>query len=306
MNIIIAGGSGFVGRHLVTKLREQYQITVIGRDKINLKNQFSPTIKTLTWDMLPTIDASSYDLVINLCGFNISASRWNHEVKKKIIDSRVKTNTRLLEWLIEQKASPRYFCANAVGIYGLQEHGALEAFDEESPIDFVNPRDFMSEIGIRWQESLEPALQHGIPVTTLRFGVVLAKGEGMLKKLVSSFYVGLGSILGDGQQTLSWVHIDDVVGAILFLISHPELTGAFNITSPNPTSQETFARTLAKCMHRPLFLKMPAFVVRLLFGEMGECLLLKGQRVIPKRLINSGYTFSYPLLNDAFSQIFKA
>lgn len=305
MNILIAGGSGFIGHHLVDVLQDQHQITVIGRDKIKLKNQFSSAIKTLSWDMLPTTDASTYDLVINLCGFNIGSSRWNHRVKKKIIDSRVKTNTQLVEWLIEQKAVPRYFCANAVGIYGLQENGALEAFDEDSSIDFANPRDFMSEIGIRWQESLAPALQHGIKVTTLRFGVVLAKGDGILKKLAPSFYMGLGSIIGDGQQILSWVHIDDAVSAILFLINHPELTGAFNITSPNPISQEEFAHSLAQCMHRPLLFKIPAFVVRLLFGEMGECLLLKGQRVLPKRLNNSGYSFSYPILTDAFSQIFK-
>ena len=131
-------------------------------------------------------------------------------------------------------------------------------------------------------------------VTTTRFGVVLGKGEGVLKKLAPSFYMGFGSIIGDGKQIMSWVHIDDVLGAILFLLNRSELTGAFNVTSPNPVSQAEFAHALATTMHRPLFLKMPTFMIRALFGEMGECLLLKGQRVLPSRLVESGYEFRYP------------
>ena len=142
-------------------------------------------------------------------------------------------------------------------------------------------------------------------MTTTRFGVVLGQGEGMLKQLSPSFKWGLGAIVGDGKQILSWVHIDDVVGGLIFLLDHPELTGPFNLTSPYPVSQAEFARVLAKAMHRPLLLTMPAFVIQLLFGEMGECLLLKGQRVLPKRLLASGYTFRYPALVDALEQCVK-
>ena len=110
--------------------------------------------------------------------------------------------------------------------------------------------------------------------------------------------------MGDGKQCLSWVHIDDVVGGIVFLLEHPELTGPFNLTSPHPLSQAAFAQTLAKAMHRPLFLTMPSFIVKLLFGEMGDYLLLKGQRVLPTRLIDVGYQFKYPKLNDALKQEF--
>lgn len=111
--------------------------------------------------------------------------------------------------------------------------------------------------------------------------------------------MGLGSIMGDGKQIISWVSIDDIVGAILFLLNNPELTGPYNITSAHPVSQAEFARSLAKVIRRPLFLKMPAFVIRMLFGEMGECLLLQGQRVLPSRLLESGYQFRYPELMDA-------
>jgi uncharacterized protein (TIGR01777 family) len=299
VNVLIAGASGFIGHKLVTALQSDHVVTVLGRDMVNLQRHFLSPVKTVTWDMLPDLEASEYDAIINLCGYNIADSRWSDIVKKQLIDSRVKTTAMLVDWAIKQQAKPHFICANAIGIYGMQHNADNKELDEDSPVDFENPRDFLSEIGVRWQQALQPAIDYGLNVTTTRFGVVLGKGEGVLKKLTPSFYMGLGSVIGDGKQIISWVHIDDVVGAILFLLNKPELTGAFNITSPNPVSQAEFARILATTMHRPLLLKMPAFVIRALFGEMGECLLLKGQRVVPTRLIESGYEFFYPALIDA-------
>ncbi len=299
MNILIAGASGFIGGELVNALQSAHTITVLGRSADVLQKRFSKNVIIKTWEHLQQLDATDYDAVINLCGHNIAESRWNNDIKEQLIHSRVETNHRLVEWLINTKAKPHVICANAVGIYGLQNNGDLEQLDENSPIDMEHPRDFLSEIGIRWQESLAPAIAQGIPVTTLRLGVVLKKNQGLLKKLLPSFWMGMGSVIGDGQQVISWVHIDDVIASILFLLSRPDLTGAFNLTAPNPISQEAFARILAKTMHRPLLLKMPAQVIRLLFGEMGDCLLLKGQRVIPKRLVQEGYIFIYPDCADA-------
>lgn len=305
MNILIAGASGFIGQELVRALATTHSITVLGRDKEKLRRLFSKDTNLATWEELPQLDAKTFDAVINLSGYNIAASRWNPNVKKQIIDSRVQSSQALVNWAIQQQAQPHFYCANAVGIYGLQENGSLEQFDESSPIDFEHPRDFMSEIGIKWEEALQPASDHNMPVTTLRFGVVLKKGQGMLKKLAPSFYMGLGSVVGDGKQMISWVHVDDLVHAIVFLLNKPELTGPFNLTAPNPVSQAEFARVLANCMHRPLLLKTPAFVITTLFGEMGDCLLLKGQQVIPKRLSDAGYTFCYPRLTDALSHEFR-
>ena len=299
VNVLIAGASGFIGQKLVAALQLEHDVTVLGRDKLRLQHHFTSSVKTITWEELPQLDASPFDAVINLCGHNIAASRWNTAIKRELIDSRVNTTTALIDWIIKKGAKPHFICANAIGIYGLQESHDLTELDEDSPIDFENPRDFLSEIGVRWQQAVQPAIDDGMQVTITRFGVVLGKGEGVLKKLSPSFYMGLGSIIGDGQQIMSWVHIDDVVGALLFLINHPELTGAFNIVSPHPVTQADFARTLAATMHRPLFLKMPSFVIRALFGEMGECLLLKGQRLFPSRLIESGYEFCYPELKEA-------
>lgn len=304
MNLLIAGASGFIGRNLVNALQTKYTITVLGRNSALLQQCYPQHIKICTWESLPELDAKSFDVIINLCGHNIGASRWNDKVKQQLIDSRVKTSTTLINWAIKQEARPHFYCANAVGIYGMQKKGDPQAFDENSPIDYKHPRDFLSEIGIRWQQALQPAIDHGMDVTTTRFGVVLKKGEGMLKKLSPSFYLGLGSIIGDGNQVLSWVHIDDIVGAFLFLLNNPKLIGAFNLTAPLPVSQAQFARTLAKAMHRPLFLKTPAFVIHSLFGEMGDCLLLKGQRVVPKRLVEEGYLFQYPELSAALNHEF--
>lgn len=305
MNILIAGASGFIGHALVRSLKIDHHITVLGRNNATLQREFANAATCCTWDELPLLDGKQFDAIINLCGFNIAASRWSIAVKKQLVDSRVNTSTILIHWLIKHQAKPHFICANAIGIYGLQDNSDHCFFDEDTPINTKNPPDFLSEVGVRWQEALQPAIDYGIPVTTTRFGVVLQKGQGMLKKLFPSFYIGLGSTIGDGQQSLSWVHINDVVGALTFLLSKPELTGAFNLTSPYPVSQEIFARELATCLHRPLFLKIPAFFIRLLFGEMGECLLLKGQRVLPKRLLDAGYQFQYPKLNQALQHEFR-
>lgn len=313
MNILIAGATGFVGRKLVAALlhQHQYTITVLGRNAKKLKRYFKAPINIITWDQLTQLtqsDASTCDVIINLSGYNIAASRWSPKVKKELIDSRVNTTKSLIDWAIQNKAKPHFICANAVGIYGTQEPQDNQALDESSPIDFDHPRDFLSEIGVRWQQATLTAVESGMPVTILRFGVVLGKEEGMLKKLGLSFNLGLGAVVGDGEQIISWVHIDDLVSAILFLINKLELPGVYNIynlTSPNPVSQSEFARTLASSMHRPMFLKIPAFLIRTLFGEMGNYLLLQGQRVVPTRLLEAGFKFQYPELRNALSQEFS-
>ena len=305
MNILIAGASGFIGHELVLALNHTYQITTLGRNKSILLRDFPKNIRCCTWDELDSIDANQFDAVINLCGLNIAESRWSDKIKTQLIDSRVSTCKLLTDWMIKYQAKPHFICANAVGIYGLQAKNDPKAFDENSLIDINHPHDFLSEIGIKWQMALQPAIDYGIPVTSTRFGVVLKKGQGILKKLFLSFYFGLGCIIGDGNQCISWVHIDDVVEGIKFLLNDLTLTGPFNLTSPYPVSQAQFAHELANCLRRPLFMKMPAFLIHLVFGEMGDCLLLNGQRVLPKRIIDAGYSFKYPKIANAFKHEFN-
>lgn len=302
MNILIAGASGFIGTVLANHLSQSHKITVLGRQLERLESIFSKDISKLTWDNLKLHDAKQYDLVINLSGSSIGDKRWSSAVKNELIESRTRSNQQLVEWLINHHAKPRFFCANAVGIYGAQELSTAP-FDEESPLP-LSSNDFLQQIGLVWEQSLKTAIDAGISVTTLRFGVVLKKGCGMLKKLELPFRLGLGSVLGNGNQTLSWVYYKDLINAIDFLIAHQHLTGPVNITSPYPITQREFAQQLAKALKRPLFLKTPGPIIKIIFGEMGDYLLLKGQRVEPTRLNELGFKFTYPRIEAALAEEF--
>ena len=304
MNLLIASGSGFIGKELINSLSKNHNITVLGRSMKRLEASLPPTINTLTWDNLTGHDAHRYDLIINLAGSNIGAKRWSDSVKKELIESRTQTNKQLVGWLIQQEAKPRFFCANAIGIYGAKEI-STEMFGEDHPLPSSASTDFLQQIGLAWEASLQPAVDNAIPVTTLRFGVVLKKGQGMLKKLELSFRCGLGSILGKGHQTLSWVDYEDLINAVLFLLERPDLTGPFNITAPHPITQKEFAHQFAKILKQPLFFKTPSWFINALFGEMGEYLLLKGQKVVPKRLTELGFKFTYPNLESALKHQYQ-
>ena len=302
MNILIAGASGFIGTGLVNHLSQNHKITVVGRTLEKLESIFSKDIRQLTWSDLKFHDAKQYDIIINLSGSSIGAKRWSPKVKKELIESRTETNRQLIDWLIHHQAKPRFFCANAIGIYGAHAVSE-ESFDEEHPLP-ESSNDFLQHIGLVWEQSLNNAIKAGIPVTSLRFGVVLKQGEGMLKKLELPFYLGFGSVLGSGNQILSWIYYKDLISAIDFLIAHPEIKGPINITSPYSVTQKEFAKSLAKALKRPLFLKTPGLVVKILFGEMGDNLLLKGQRVLPKRLNELGFKFTYPKIEHVLSEEF--
>ena len=301
MNLLIAGASGLIGQELVLSLFKEHQITVLGRTKNKLSTLFPKEVTYVTWDKLEHLNATTFDAVINLSGSNIAASRWSPKVKAELIHSRVNTSQTLIRWLVKNQAKPHFYCANAVGIYGLQADGAEQAFTEDSVIDLVHPVDFLSEIGIRWQEALDEADKAGLAVTTTRFGVVLKKRKGFLGKLYPSFICGLGSVIGSGRHYLSWVDSEDLVDAYRFLLNHPQMTGPVNITAPNPCTQKEFAKAYAKSLHRPMLLTTPAFVIRLLFGEMGESLINHGQKVIPKRLLEAGFIFKKATIEEALN-----
>jgi uncharacterized protein (TIGR01777 family) len=292
MKILIAGASGMVGRALVKALSPQHELIVLGRDTQKL-NQVFPGLLALKWDELSAFK-TKVDLIIHLAGVNIGQSRWTTEFKQKVLASRINTAKQLGQWAHNFDKPPRILAANAVGYYG--SHSFKQAFDESSAIDEQSPQGFLQEVAFSWQAVWE---SFDLNVCIMRFGVVLANNQGMLKKLYPSFYFGAGAILGDGQQAISWIHLADLVAGIMFLIEDQSLTGAVNLVSPNPVTQETFARTFAKILQRPLWLRMPASVVHLLFGQMGQELLLSGQAVYPKRLLDLGFQFQYKELSAA-------
>ncbi|MFY7698100.1 MAG: TIGR01777 family oxidoreductase [Legionella sp.] len=299
MNILIAGGTGLIGQACVRALAANHKITVLGRNHQRIVSIFKESVQAVTWSELSKLNACQYHVIINLCGHNISSSRWNQRIKQNIITSRIETNRQLISWISTSGSKPHFYCANAVGIYGLQASNDHRAYDEDSVIDYDAPRDFLNEVGICWERSLQPGIDYGLPITTLRFGVVLDTHDGLLKKLIPSYKFGLGAIIGDGQQILSWIEINDLVKALLFLLDNPKLLGPVNLCSPNPVSQAQFAKALAQRLHRPLLLKIPALIIKLMLGEMGDLLITRGQRVLPKRLQQQGFQFNYPTIEEA-------
>lgn len=309
MKIVVCGATGFVGRNLIPALlNEQHHIVVIGRDTNKAKNIFKQAVSYLHWDQLDQLAPDEFDVIINLSGENIANNRWTDDQKKRIKQSRINSTEAITAWCLKSKNKKQHiYNASAIGIYGLQttQNNLPKRLTESSPIAFNNPSDFLSEVGQAWEYAANSAIEAGFPVTFMRFAVVLKRHEGILKKLETPFFFGLGCVLGNGHQAFTWIDIDDLISAILFLLNHPEIVGAVNLCSPHCVSQREFAKTLASIMHRPLFLNMPRPVVKILFGQMGEELLLGGQHVYPERITEFGFKFSYPDLHSALMHEWK-
>jgi hypothetical protein len=290
MRVLIAGASGLVGSALIPALEaEGADVTRLVRSSAGAGEiEWHPNI-----DQIDGTQLEGFDAVINLAGENIAAGRWTDEVKRKIHDSRVNGTRLLSEAIARLKQRPAVFlCASATGIYG--DRGD-ETLDEQSE----SGSGFLAGVCREWEQATEPALQAGVRTVTLRFGPILAREGGMLAKLLTPFKMGMGGKVGSGKQYISWVAIDDVVNAIKLALNDASLRGPLNIVSPNPVTNEVFTKTLGHVLSRPTALAMPAFAVRLAFGEMADEMLLTSQRVIPKKLNDAGYEFLQPELEGA-------
>jgi len=303
MKIIIFGASGMIGQALVSALKANHTVIAVGRNLQKLQTLFQNSCECLVWKDIDERGHEilvSCDLVINLVGENIGAKRWSDRQKREILESRVKATQKIAEICAQfGDRSPRLMNANAIGIYGLQ----YSAIKDEDSILPKTPKDFLSTVALAWEKALEPAEKAGVNIIKLRFAVVLSKNGGALKKMLPSFKFGLGSVLGSGEQPFSWVALEDVVRAILFLMEQDDVSGAFNIVADEVVSQKVFAKTLATVLKRPFFMRMPAPIVKLLFGQMGEELLLRGQRVKSKRLHALGFQFDCPSLETALADL---
>lgn len=302
MKIMITGASGLIGQTLVQTLSQQHELVLIGRNIPKLSKLF-PEMTFKTWDDLKD-DKSEIDLIIHLAGENIGQKFWSTSFKQRIIDSRVKTTEILMDWINRQKKTPRIFAANAVGYYGNFPHSLGYAFDETKKIDEEHATSFLQKVSFEWQNAWKNK-KLNLNICWLRFGVVLKKQSGFLKLLWPSYYLGCGAVLGKGQQILSWIHWQDLAAAICWLIDHETIQGPVNLVSPYPISQQEFAQSFAKVLHRPLLLRLSSKWVKLLFGEMGDELLLSGQEVYPRQLLESGFEFEFPHLENALEQEYK-
>jgi uncharacterized protein (TIGR01777 family) len=295
MNILVTGASGLIGSALVSSL------TAIGHGVTRLvRAQTTFAEPAARWDpRAGTIDANAFggvDAVVHLAGENI-AQRWTPARKADIRDSRVKGTQVLCEALARLASPPKVLVsASAIGYYG--DRGE-EILTETSPPG----RGFLAEVCRAWEAATEPAQQHGIRVVSLRFGVVLSSAGGALAKMLPPFRLGLGGVLGSGRQYMSWIALDDVVGAIQQAIVSEALRGPTNAVAPRAITNQEFTKVLGKTVGRPTVLPLPAFAARLMFGEMADELLLASTRVEPAKLLASGYQFRYPELEHALRHL---
>lgn len=301
MKICIAGATGLIGQALVEHYAAEQEVLIISRNPQQAK-EFFPNQTCIPWErtqLLKTL--SSTDVIINLAGENIGAQRWTKNTQHRIINSRVNTTQLICELCqhLPPEQRPRLLNASAIGIYGLQHNLMLQntiIYSEASPPP-TSPTDFLAQVGQAWEAPLNEA--HGLSIVKLRFGVVLSPQGGMLSKLYLPFKLGFGGPIGSGLQPLSWIALEDAVRAIAFIVEQPELNGPINVVAPEILQQRMFARKFAKRLRRPSFMCLPTFMVKLMFGQMGNELLLSGQKVISERL--SEFVFNYPTLDSALA-----
>lgn len=286
MNIVMSGSTGFVGTHLRKVFGERgWQVSSLVRDDFKLDlNSFLKKVE-------------NSDVVINLAGASI-ATRWTEEYKKAMYDSRIVTTKTIVGALRALGKKPGVFIsASAVGIY--QAGGPYTEQDRKYADDFLG------NLSRDWERAALEAKESGIRTVIFRLGIVLGTGGGALGKMLVPFRMGLGGVIGDGRQPFSWVHIDDLVNAYLRVMEEKSLEGIFNLTAPNPTTNEGLTKALGHALKKPTFMRVPGFVLRLQLGEAAEA-LLKGQAVFPKRLLDSGFMFRFADIERAIEDLVGA
>jgi hypothetical protein len=291
MRILISGSSGLIGRSLTERLRSAGDTlcTLVRRKAEKSQDEigWDPEAGVLDSSRLDGVDA-----VVHLAGKPI-ASRWTEETKRAIRDSRVRGTKRLAEAVAQLPRRPKVFiAASAVGFYGSRGD---EPLDETS----APGTGFLADVCQEWEEAAAPARDAGIRTVHLRTGLVLSRKGGLLARVLLAFKMGAGGIVGTGRQWLSWISLGDATAAIQYAIGAAELSGPVNLTAPQPVPNAEFARTLGKILGRPTLVPVPAFAVRLLLGEMGDELVLSGQKVMPRKLLASGFSFAHPDLESA-------
>ena len=294
-NILVSGSSGLIGTALVSALKSSgYEITCLVRDAASAKGQ-------IQWDPAQPLapeSVSGFDAVVHLAGESI-VGRWTQEKKRRILESRVQGTRKLVEALVATPQQPRLLVsASAIGFYGDRGEETLRE-------DSASGNGFLPEVCRAWEAATEPATKAGIRTVQVRFGVVLSASGGALQAMLLPFRMGVGGKVGNGRQWMSWVDLNDVAGALQHVIKTDRLQGPVNVVAPNPVRNTEFTKTLASVLSRPAVLPMPAFAVRLVFGQMADELLLASQRVEPSKLLANGYVFQQTELRKALERILR-
>lgn len=297
MKILVVGATGLVGSSLVPMLTTGAHTVV----RLSRSKPTSGGDRTLIWDpmagTIPADQLEGFDAVIHLAGEGVAAKRWTDAQKARIRESRVVGTNLLAKTLAGLKQKPKAFlCASAIGFYGTR--GDEVCTETSAPGD-----DFLAGVCHAWEQASRPAADAGIRTVNMRIGVVLTPAGGALKKMLTPFKLGVGGVLGDGRQYMSCITIDDVVGGIHHCLTHEELSGPVNLVAPTAVTNREFTKTLGRVLHRPTIFPAPAFMLRLMLGEMADGLLLSSTRVRPDRLLSSGYQFRYPELETGLKHV---
>jgi uncharacterized protein (TIGR01777 family) len=295
MRILITGASGLVGSALVRLWQNQHQLILLSRSFEKIQRQFGNSVQAV--DSLTKVDFNQLDMVVNLAGEPIANRRWSKAQKDRICQSRWHLTEQLVS-AIQQASTPPHTLINAsaVGFYGRQ---SAEAIDESYQSYYP---EFSHDICARWENLANRARSAQTRVCILRIGIVLAADGGALKKMLPPFKLGLGGVIGNGEQYMSWIHLDDLVAIFEFLLQQPQCQGVFNATAPMAVSNKQWTKILAERLGKPALLPMPAFALKLIFGEMSD-LLLFGQNVYPQRLLDSGFHFKFSQFRAALQDL---
>jgi uncharacterized protein len=308
MRIIITGGTGMIGRMLSNKLAaDGHEVIVLSRSPA-LAEGLAPQVRVEGWDAKTAKGwghlADGADAIVNLAAASIAGesffpARWTDERKQVILKSRLNAAKAVIEAIEQAETKPSVLVqASAVGYYGT--HPNTIDITEDSPAG----NDWLAQVCVQWEDSTKVVERIGVRRVIIRTGVVLSFEEGALLRLALPFQMFAGGPLGSGKQPLPWIHPADEVGAILYLIKNAEANGPYNLTAPNPLTNAEFGRVLGRVMNRPSLIPVPGFAFNLLFGEVAT-VVLEGQRALPQRLLDLGYTFQFPEAEAALRDLYK-
>jgi uncharacterized protein (TIGR01777 family) len=295
MRILLTGATGLVGQALVKRWQHEHQLFALSRNITQASKLLGPAVEVVS--DLSQLDFNQLDAVVNLAGEPIANKRWSERQKQIICQSRWQLTEQLVQ-LVQQATTPPHTLLNAsaVGFYGRQGPEAID----ESYLSYYP--EFTHDVCARWENLANRAKSVKTRVCITRIGIVLAEHGGALQKMLPAFKFGLGGTIGNGQQYMSWIHLDDLVASYDFLLQQPELSGVFNATAPMAVTNRQFTRMLAERLHRKAFFPMPALLLKMLLGEMAD-LLLFGQNVYPQKLLDAGFQFQHSQLRHALQAL---
>jgi len=297
--ILIAGGTGLIGKHLCQKLQEQgYEVAVLSRSRSNINHALSyywnPDKNEIQREALNTCD-----YIINLAGENIGAKRWTGKRKREILESRINSTLLILNNLEKNHKLSAYITASAIGYYGALT--SKDIFHETN----APANDFLGQTCKKWEEAADNFTRLGIRTVKIRTGIVLAKDGGALTKISIPVRLGIASAIGHGKQYMPWIHIEDLCNIYIQAIKNREMIGPYNAVAPEHITNRVFTQKAAFALHRPFwFPNIPAFVMKLLFGEM-SVMLLSGSRISSEKIESTGYTYLFSNLDSAFQDLFS-